>query len=491
MIASPMKKLTLQSKAQTSFMSNLTGDAKPPEPPSPAQVVKQLSITKSVQEQELMQQRDARQEATQLILQFKRQLIEAAIAVDRKAESQQSRFDFLNRAVLNAEKEKERLVGKLRQLERDCDSHRDRFEQQLETMLYQARETENSCRTKIAVTLTQLRTLREFQEQKHKMDERMRQLGNIIARERKERAGELGHIHRQLVAQREFYERQLATKLIEADEYATKFNDLDLDRATTKVLQETEHRREELKSDRALTSEVIKRNDQLRHQVQDLEQQRHVLEDSEKNLTTQAVDLKTKLRETTAKREEALEGGKERIEQLKRHLSHRIGELNEQLAAARHQGEVLKREQALAEKHLATAEAQHDERLRKTTNLLGVMNEAALFILTSLEFQNQDPSESDLAAHSGALNAIIRKMANVGQDLTGIQQQAVPDAVQSKSVQTEKPVRKFVMSGNPPSSGQAKVVKVSEFRKASEYQRVYGKDAAGPTKAVKITRKPQ
>jgi hypothetical protein len=190
-------------------MSNLFSDAKPVEPPNPAKLVKQLSLTKAAQEQELIHNRDARQEATQLILQFKRQLIEAAIAVDRKAESQQSRLDFLNRAVLNAEKEKERLVGKLRQSGRDRDSHKDRFEQQLESMMYQARETENSYRTRIAMTLSQLRTLREFQEQKHKMDERMRELGNIIARERKERAGELGHIHRQLVAQREFYERQL------------------------------------------------------------------------------------------------------------------------------------------------------------------------------------------------------------------------------------------------------------------------------------------
>jgi chromosome segregation ATPase len=360
-------------------------------------------------------------------------------------------------------------------------------------MMYQARETENSYRTRIAMTLSQLRTLREFQEQKHKMDERMRELGNIIARERKERAGELGHIHRQLVAQREFYERQLATKLIEADEYATKFNDLDLDRATTKVLQETEHRREELKSDRALTSEVIKRNDQLRHQVQDLEQQRHVLEGSEKNLTTQAVDLKTKLHETTVKREEGVETGKERIDQLKRHLADRIGELNGQLVNERQRCENLQRERTLAEKQLASAEAQRDERLRKTTNLLGVMNEAAIFILTSLEFQQKDPSKDDLTAHSGALNAIIRKMANVGQDLTGIQQQAVADSIQSKGVQTEKPVRKFVMSGNPASSGaqKGKVTKVSEFRKASEYQRVYGKDGAGPTKAVRIGRKPQ
>jgi hypothetical protein len=184
--------------------ARLQGDTKAPEPPNPGELAKQLSLQKAVQEQELMQQRDARQEATQLILQFKRQLIEAAIAVDRKAESQQSRLDFLNRAVLNAEWEKKWLASKMRQLNRENDSQRDKFEQQLETMMYQARETENSYRAKIAATLAQLRTLREFQEHKHKMDERMRQLGNIIARERKERAAELAQLHRQLVAQREF-----------------------------------------------------------------------------------------------------------------------------------------------------------------------------------------------------------------------------------------------------------------------------------------------
>jgi DNA repair exonuclease SbcCD ATPase subunit len=474
--------------------SDLYGDSKPAEAPKPAQIAKHLSLQHAVQEQELMQQRDARQEATQLILQFKRQLIEAAIAVDRKAESQQSRLDFLTRAVQNAEKEKDRLVGKVRQLGRENDSQKDKFEQQLETMMYQAREAEANYRAKITATLGHLRTLREFQEHKHKMDERMRQLGTMIARERKERTAELAQIHRQLVAQREYYEHQLTAKLSEADEYATKFSDLDLDRATTKILQETEHRREALKAEHTLTSEVVKRNDQLRHQVQDLEQQRQVLEESEKNLTTQAVDLKAKLQETSAKASEALEISKQRLEQLRQNMTARIGELNDKLAGAKHQTEVLKRELALAEKQTGVAEAQRDDRLRKTTNLLGVMNEAAIFILTSLELQQSDPSKDELAKHSGALNAVIRKIANVQQDWIGMQQAPTPEVVQNRSVQTELPVKKFVVSGNPQGGGAARVKppKVSDFRKNPEYQRVFGKEPlpSGPTvpKTLKIAR---
>jgi hypothetical protein len=108
------------------------------------------------------------------------------------------------------------------------------------------------------------------------MDQRMRQFGTIVARERKERAAELTYTHRQIGAQRESYQQQSSAKLSEADGYATKFSDLDLDRATTKILQETEHRRESPKAGHALTSEVTKRNDQLRHKAQDLEQQRQV-----------------------------------------------------------------------------------------------------------------------------------------------------------------------------------------------------------------------
>jgi hypothetical protein len=39
--------------------------------------------------------------------------------------------------------------------------------------------------------------------------------------------------------------------------------------------------------------------------MQDLEQQRQILEESEKNLTRQAVDLKAKLQETAVKSQEA------------------------------------------------------------------------------------------------------------------------------------------------------------------------------------------
>jgi hypothetical protein len=49
------------------------------------------------------------------------------------------------------------------------------------------------------------------------------------------------------------------------------------------------------------------------------------------------------------------------------------------------------------------------------------MNECAIFVLTSLELQEKDPSKDEVASHSSALNAVIRKIGNVSQDLTGIQ----------------------------------------------------------------------
>jgi hypothetical protein len=54
----------------------------------------------------------------------------------------------------------------------------------------------------------------------------MAELGSIIARERKDRTAELNAVHRKLVAQREYYEHQLANKPSEADELATKLEDL-------------------------------------------------------------------------------------------------------------------------------------------------------------------------------------------------------------------------------------------------------------------------
>lgn len=453
------------------------------EEPKPQAVVKELEVQTIVQENRLMGHRAAREDATQLVLQFKRQLQEAALAIEKKTETQQSRIDFLTRTLNSSQKEKERLYSKLRQLNSECEAQKDKFEQQVENLQYQAKEVENNYVSKIQAALHQLRGLREFQEHKHQMDERMRNLGQLIAKERKERTAELAQIHKKLIAQREYYERQLASNLAEADEYATRFEDLDLDRATTKILHETEQRREALKSENALTVEVIKRNDQLRHQVQDLEQQRRVLEESEKNLTTQAVDLKAKLDDTNKKLQESSDLAQSRLEQLKHQLHNRISELDGKLEQEKKNTENLKRELALAQKQFSNAEAQRDERLKKDTNLLGVMNEAAIFILTSLELQEKDPSKDEITAHSSALNAVIRKISNVSQDLTGVQQKPV-DPIQNQGIQTELPMKKFVASGKPDNAAKIRSLKqqmttkqTEDFRKSPEYQRIFGKDA--------------
>jgi hypothetical protein len=456
----------------------------------PAAVTRELQIQNSVLQEEIIQQKTATTDVTLLILQFKRQLQEAALAVDRKAESQQSRAEFLSRTLNNAEREKEKLSTKLRQLRHEIDAQREKFEQQLETMVYQAHESEISYAQKIQQTLQQLKNLRDFQEYKVKLDARIRELGIIMAQEQKEHKAELGAIHRKLVAQRQYYENHLAAKLSDADEYATKFEDLDLEKAMTKILQETEHRREQLKSDNSSTTEVIKRNDQLRHQVQDLEQQRHILEESEKNLTMQAVDLKTKFAETTKKSQEATEVSNVRLEQLKHQMENRVEELRSHLSDEQKKTLNLRRELSLTEKLLEKAEAQRDDRLKKDNNLLGVMTEAAIFVLTSLELQEKDPSKDEIASHSSALNAVIRKIAIISQDLTGVQQNASAETTANAAVQTELPVRKFVNSGKaePKPKPYGTTKQVEDFRKNSEYQRVFAKE---PGNGASVTGKPK
>ena len=202
-------------------------DASKEEPPKPT--AKQLEIKSTVIEHDIMSQRSARTDAAQLVLQFKRQLQAAALQVEKKAETQQSRIEFLTRTLNSAEKEKDRLIGRIRQFESEADSQKEKYNHQVEAIQYQTKEIESSYTNKIQNALTQLRALREFQGHKHQMDERMRNLGNQIAKERKQRTVELAAIHKKLVAQREYYEHQLTTKLSEADEYATKFDDLDLD----------------------------------------------------------------------------------------------------------------------------------------------------------------------------------------------------------------------------------------------------------------------
>ncbi|OHT09749.1 hypothetical protein TRFO_21277 [Tritrichomonas foetus] len=464
---------------------------------NPKQVTKELELKAAVMSTDIMNQRSTREDAAHLVLQFKRQLQAAALTVEKKAETQQSRIEFLTRTLSSAEKERDRLFNRLRQIQNEVESQKDKYDQQVEAMQYQSREVEQNYKAKIHSALQQLRGLREFQEHKHQMDERMRNLSNQIAKERKERTAELAAIHKKLVAQREYYEHQLASKLSEADEYATKFEDLDLDRATTKIIHETEQRREAIKAENNMAAEVIKRNDQLRHQIQDLEQQCKVLDDSEKNLTTQAVDLKAKLEDTKKKVNESIDMSKARLQQLQERMSNKISDLSKRLEEDRKTKENLTRELALAQHQLAFAEGQRDERLKKDHNLLTVMNEAAIFILTSLELQEKDPSKEEIASHSSALNAVIRKIGNVSQDLTGVEPKPIPDSTQTASAQTDMKTRGFVCSGKP-SAVTAAVRKAraqakdTDFRNQPEYQRIFGKESKSPgnakTKVVRIQR---
>ena len=454
----------------------------------PQDVAKGLELKSGVFENELMGQRATAEDAAQLVVRFRRQLQDAALAVQQRNESQQGRIDFLTRTIRASEHEKERLKRQLRSLETEAEDQQEKYDLQVENMIFKSRKLQNGYKAKIQEALQQLRNLRQFQEHKHEMDEKMRRLGAQIAKERKERTAELAAMHKKIVAQREYYETQLETGLVEADEFATRLYDIDLDRVTTRVLQETEQKREALKAEAAMTSEVVKRNDQLRHQIQDLEQQKKILQESEKNLTTQTVDLKVKLDDATKKADETLALSKERLEQLRTHLDNRITGLSTRLDEQKKLQETLKRELVLAEKKLSNAESQRTIRMEKEYNLMSVANEAAIFILTSLELQERDPTKEQLAAQSGALNAVIRKISNVSQDLTGVQPKQAPDVIQN---QTEKPVKKWVPSGRAETAKPTKpraIKKTEDFRNNPEYQRIFGKDTGSAAAKARVLR---
>ena len=400
--------------------------------PEPQQTLQKLALSTDLLENELMNIKSSRTRANQAIQQFKQQLQAVAADVEKKTESQQDRIDYLNHAIKAAQQEKERLNSKLRQIQIEVEAQKDKYESQVESMQYQAHEVETNLKSKIQVALHQLRGLREFQEHKHQMDEQMRNVSNLLTKERKERLAEQSAIHKKLQAQREYYEKQLSHDLAQADAFATEFEDLHLDLATTKILHETEAKREALKQENNNAYEVIKKNDQLRHQLQDLEQQRKLLSDTEKNLTSQAVDFKTKLNDTSKKVEEAMESSKQKLEALRVRMGDKISELNDRLNEAQQQNENLKRQVNLQQKALERAEAMRDEKLRKQQELLGVMNEAAIFVLTSLELQEQEPSKDEVFAHSSGLNAVIRKLANISQEMSGFERKTVDNRTETQ-----------------------------------------------------------
>ena len=448
----------------------------------PQQTLQKLTVETSCLENELMNIKSSRTRANQAILQFKKQLQAAAIDVENKTGFQQDRIKYLNHAIAAGREEKERLNSKLRQIQIEVEAQKDKYESQVEVMQYQAHEVETNLKSKIQVALHQLRGLREFQEHKHQMDEQMRNVSNLLTKERKERLAEQSAIHKKLQAQRVFYENQLSNNLAQADAFATEFQDLHLDLATTKILHETEAKREALKQDNNNTLEVIKKNDQLRHQLQDLEQQRKLLNDTEKNLTTQAVDFKTKLSDTSKKVEEAIESSKEKLELLRGRMSDRIAELNDRLNTATQNNENLKRLVNSQQKSLERAEKMRDEKLRKQQELLCVMNEAAVFVLTSLELQEKEPSKDEIFSHSSGLNAVIRKLANISQEMSGVEKKTN----QKSEIQKREDKRLLAKTKvNIPSKPS------SDFKKSAEYQRVFGeKEATGPNaKYVKVQKK--
>lgn len=449
--------MTIYQKNVRNYKMEIKGDQ--------IQQLQKLSVETECLENELMNIKSSRTRANQVIQDFKKQLQSVALDVDRKKESQNDRIKYLNHAIDSAEKEKERLNSKLRQLEIEVESQKEKYESQVEAMQYQAHEVETNLKSKIQVALHQLRGLREFQEHKHQMDEQMRNISQLISKERKERLAEQSAIHKKLQAQREYYEKQLSKDLAEADAFATEFQDLHLDLATTKILHETEAKREALKIDNNNTLEVIKKNDQLRHQLQDLEQQRRLLVDTEKNLTTQAVDFKSKLNDTAKKVEEAIETSQQKLDALRTRMNNKIAELNERLSNAQQENDNLKRQVSLQEKSLEHAEFIRDEKLRKQQELMYVMNEAAVFVLTSLELQEKGPTKDEISQHSSGLNAVIRKLANISQEMSGIEKKSV------KSEKDEKADKKMLSRQKPQISGNNSGQKDNTTQKFAKSQK--------------------
>ena len=199
-----------------------------------------------------------------------------------------------------------------------------------------------------------------------------------------------------------------------------------------------------------------------------------------------------KLEETAKKVDESLALSRQRLDQLKTALANRISDLTNRLEDEKQKRESLKRELVAAQKKLEMAEKQRDARIKKDTDLLSVANEAAIFILTSLELQERDPTKDQVTAQSSSLNKVIRKINNLSQDLTGVQPKQSEDVTQSQSIKT---VRKWMPSGKAESPTKTRTIrptkKTEDFRNSPEYQRIFGKDAgssASTTAKAKMLR---
>jgi chromosome segregation ATPase len=296
----------------------------------------------------------------------------------------------------------------------------------------------------------------------------------MIQSERSQNAAEMTAIHKQLLDQRDFCERDLTARLAVAHKFVEDFSDLHMDRFTQQLADETSGYREELRKDNAYTLEMLNENESHRTRLHKLEQQNQIYQMGVDKAETQHSKLKSQADSLEFALHEQLTESEQKLNDMHENIELKIEELRTRLTFLRNQNVDLKQEVAIATRNLAIAQEAKYEHFKKEYELMQSMNKAAAFLLTALdEKYGPTPEENDIRNKRSTLNQIIRKLAMIKHEKREPKVVKVDRAdveVQTDRIKPRIKAPPFSANGaNPRRRGT-----VQRFKDIPEYKIIFG-----------------
>ena len=444
----------------------------------PEQTIKQTELDNTCLERELNDANAKRDGARNLIRDTIASINHARATNADVIQTRNDRIAFFRRAIAAAETDQKNLQQQLREIEARGEDERLKQNAKMEQLRLDFSEVESDLRAQVQGRLQQLKNLREFQEQRHILDQQKRQLTQMIAQERQQYSDELTEIHRKLVEQREFYERDLREKLATANKFVDDYADLHMDLVTQKIADETKTKRDEMKDGNASDFKLLTDNEKLRKKATDLERNHEIHKRSVKVVETRAIKIKAQMDEVEARMNAQGQDAGESLRNFRDEAEFRITELTQRLRDMRDMNVELKQKTALAAKNLAAVQESRFEHMKKEYELVTAMNDAAVFVLTSLD-KVADTEDEEIKKKKSALNQIVQILANM-KPKPPVAARAKTTELKEAEVQTEKPCNPLLWGGKtpePPGSskgtGNPRTRVANNFRKMPEYRRVY------------------
>lgn len=398
--------------------------------------------------------------------------------VNDQLETRKDRADFLRRAIRAAETDQANLKKRMEEIRTQEAEEKQQHNADMEQLRIKFSDIETALKSKVQGALQQLKGLREFQEHKHQLDQQKRQVTKLISDGKKQNAQELTDIHRKLVEQREFYENQLREQLAVARQFATDFADLHLDLATQKIADETKTLRDKMKEEDMTELEIITKNEKLRSQLKRVQQEYDIHVQSTSTVETRAARLKKEHDAMEARVTTDGQNYDDIIRAFRDESDFKVKELSKRAEELRNLNVDLKQKTAVAARELALAEERRYEKMKKEYELVNALNNAAVFVLTSLDKKVTSDDDEELSTQKSALNQIIRKLAMI-KKAPPSSSRTPGTELRDVEVQTDKP-RNPLLTGakvsEPSTSSRASNPRswgIQKFRDVPEYQRIF------------------